>query len=143
MPLTPRFQLEYPSDEQDPWYGPFEAFCLNIDQNLYAQLERQNVLLVLGATPALNTTTDTFSWGATIELIAGSCGRIASIAAGGIGLLDGEILYADVPRPMTENIAVSMKKVTALGTDQRRQMIGVRRGTKVYMANGDVIVGAP
>lgn len=135
MPQTPNFLWDYPAEEQEPWFDVQEAFFKNLEKAVYSLHENRNTVLAGGGTIAF-AVPPTFTWSAAIELLNLVTGKITTIASGSISINDGEILYVDVTRPLLVSATATLSKTTALGNDLNKQMVGVRRGAKVYLING-------
>jgi hypothetical protein len=135
MPNTPNFDWEYPAEEQDPWYSVRETFDKSIEKAIYSLHENRNTIFAGGGTIAF-AVPPTFTWSADIELLNLVTGKITTIVAGSISVNDGEVLYVDVTRPLLANATATIQKATTIGKDLNRQLIGVRRGSKIYLING-------
>lgn len=140
---TQKLQIEYPSEDQEDWFSGFKAFVDTVDSRLYAQHEAAQTIMRGGGTRALSISTNTFSWSAALEFMVATTGRIYTVPSGGILLVVGESLYVTIPHPLTDNVANgTLAKDSAIGIDQNRFLVGIRRNNSVHMSDGTTVVGA-
>jgi hypothetical protein len=114
-----------------------------IDSILFSNYDEKRVILMNAASNfALVLGSNTFTWGSSIELAMTSSGVMATVAAGGIVVAEGETVYVLLPHPMIASASVSIAKATALGSDRSKFPLCVRRNNKLYFFNGIVITGS-
>lgn len=144
MPLTPRAKLPYPSEQRDPWFDQFLAFVQAVDSAVYAEREDRNLIIMGGGAVSWDATTGILSWAANIEFASTPVGFLWRIVAGNILVPDAQFLYFQAVRSPTDNVNVTLTtgtQVPGLVSEDANNsiMFGVRRGSRIYFRNGDVI----
>jgi hypothetical protein len=144
MPLSTRAKLPYPSEQRDPWFDQFLAFVQAVDSAVYAEREDRNLVIMGGGAVSWDATTNILSWVANIELPASPVGFLWRIVPGSLVVADNQFIYFQAVRSPTDNVNVTLStgaQVPGLISEDANNSIlfGVRRGSRVYFRNGDVI----
>jgi hypothetical protein len=139
VPNTPRLSWPYPTEEQDPWYAPFQDFAAAADASVFAAMEDRNVFLMGGGTFAFNASTGTVSWTAAIELSSPVTGFRHTVAAASVVVADGSMLYVELSRSLTDNAVLTAAASPSLppgGDHESFYALCLRRGSRLYFRNG-------
>jgi len=144
VPLTSRAKLPYPSEQRDPWFDQFLAFVQAVDSAVYAEREDRALWIMGGGAVSWNAEVNTLSWLADIELPAAPVGFLWRIVPSTLLVQDGQFIYFQAVRSPTDNVNVTLvtgSQVPALVSEDPTNSIpfGLRRGSRIYFRNGDVI----
>jgi hypothetical protein len=144
MPITSRAKIPYPSEHKEPWFDQFVEFAQAIDSAVYAEREDRALLIMGGGLISWNAGTGVLSWADTLEFPAAPVGFLWRVAPGSIVVSDGQFVYFQAVRSPTNNLNVvlgvgSQVPATPSEDPTNSVLFGVRRGTRIYFRNGDVI----
>ncbi len=130
-------QWPYPSENTDPWYLAFVAFVTAMETSAFATVENTQVILMGGGTTGLSG--DTLTWSEAFEFTSPYTGYLHTLAAGSIEVLDGQLVYVELARNLTENATVTAAVTSVRTAGQSLEsffVLGVRRGSVFYFRNG-------
>jgi len=134
MPTTDLMGIEYPSENQDPYWDRFKAMMNQVAHKMYKNLEDPNLVLRGGGEVTLDG--DTLTWTENFEIMSMLTGGIITIEADTLTLEDGKIVYVEVSRPVQ---GVSTKTFQTIDTltsgDEDKVFVLVRRGSNLYFRN--------
>jgi hypothetical protein len=137
---TSRMQFPYPSRNQEPYFDIMESFFLALDAATYAAREDRHLIFQEGGPILFVAGTGVLSWGSDIEILAPITGFQWVIAAGQITLDDGQLFYVELPRAPSGNTAITPTVASQVPSSNLAMIVGVRRGNKVYLRNGVVLL---
>lgn len=110
MPQTTRLGIPYPADGQSPWYASFKAFIDGVDAYLFSATEDRNLLVIGGGT--LSWSDGAFSWSDPIVFVTPSTGKLQTLEAGSISLIDGQMMLVSLTRGATVSVALTSSIAT-------------------------------
>lgn len=132
--------LPFPDEDQDPWYEAFVAFANAIDASLFASREDRNVILHGGGVFLFNSTTGLLTWSSSIDIVDAPTGFLWQVSAGEVSLQDGEWLFVDLPRGLTQNRSLSPQTpASTLPPTDTAFGIALRIGSNIYFRNGRLL----
>lgn len=143
MPTSPRLGWPYPNRNVDPWYDAFVDLITAQDTSAFAAMEDRNIFLMGGGTMGFTASSGLLSWGTAIEISSPISGFRHTLAAGSQVLADGEMLYVELSRNLTNNATVAKQVSSSLPPSvdiESFYAICLRRGSILYFRNGDVLV---
>lgn len=134
MPQTDRLGFKYPTENEDPFYETFRAMMNQVDSYIYTAIENLGIVLRGGGLIELNG--DTFSWSEKFEILSLSTGGIITIDPDSLTVVEGKVIYIDVPRPIQGVLTRTLKAAdTILATDTSKLFVGIRRSGKISFRN--------
>lgn len=136
MPNSPRMSWPYPSENQNPWFDPFEDFVTALDSSVYASREDRGIVLTEGGTISWNAGTSTLSWSAAVKIISPISGYMLQISAQSVTIDDGQVLYAPLVRAPLASQTLAVAVAAQVPSDDVSLLLAVRLGTKIYWRNG-------
>lgn len=137
----------FPSPLEEPFVDSMNAYFAAIDVELFSCVTDRNLMITGGGTIGLDTSTNTLSWSAPIQLTNFVTGFFEEIPAGGVTLLPGQFLAAIQVRGL-EDIVGPINLVSFTGTkleDRPRGELHVdtvlcfRYGDLVIWRNGAIL----
>jgi hypothetical protein len=129
----------YPDFRKDPWFEQIKALFQAQDASVFATREDRNLVIMGGGTVSFDAATGVLTWGAALELNASITGFLWTIAAGNITLEEGEVMYVDLARAPTANVAVVASKASKVPPTDAAVMFAIRHGSRVYFRDGKVL----
>jgi len=140
-----RMGWTFPSEGDDPWFNGLKQFFQQLDAAGFAYSENTNVIPMSGGIFSFVASTNQLTWGTAIELSSFTSGFTASITAGSLTITDGQVLYVDMPRGLTQNTTITLNTAAKLAASSGKLLhdkiaIGIRRGTRIIFRNGVVLV---
>ena len=142
MPLSPRLQWPYPSENQDPWWDGFVALVQAMDNSVFAAMEDRNIVLMGGGTMAFTASSGLLAWDDDIEINSPVSGFRHTIAADDITVADNAMVYVEVSRNLTANAVLTLATATAQPPGAATEsffVLCLRRGDRLYFRNGDIL----
>lgn len=137
----------FPSPLEEPFIDSMNAYFAAIDVELFSCVTDRNLMITGGGTIGLDTSTNTLSWSAPIQLTNFVTGFFEEIPAGAVTLLPGQFLAAIQVRGL-EDIVGPINLVAFTGTkleDRPRGELHVdtvlcfRYGDLVIWRNGAIL----
>lgn len=144
---TSFLQNTFPSPLEEPFEDSMNAYFASIDVELFSAVTDRNLLITGGGIINLNTTTNTLSWTAPLQLTNFVTGLFQEVPAGAVMLLPGQFLAAIQVRGL-EEITTTLNLVSFTGTkleDRPRGELHVdtvlcfRYGDLVIWRNGAIL----
>jgi hypothetical protein len=129
----------YPSENQDPWYSPFEDMVSAMDASSHASREDRNILMGGGGTVSFSSTTGALAWGEDFEIYSTEVGFLFTIAATSVVLTDGQVLYVDLVRSPTAGTVLVPVIASQVPRSDSAYIIALRRADEVYFRFGSKI----
>lgn len=138
MPKTPRLEINYPQENQNPWFSVFADFSNAIDSALYASREDRNFIIEGGGTITWNAGTNSLSW--TQDIFIGSpytgYSLTLPIAQSPITINLGQFLYVLVTRAPGAIVTLQARVSSVIPSTNDALLLAVRRGDFLYFRNG-------
>jgi hypothetical protein len=139
MPFSVRLGWPYPKENQDPWFPSFEGMVTAMDASGFAAREDRQIVLAGGGTFTWDSSSGVLTWDDTIIITAAVTGFQWRVAAGNATLVNGQVLYADIPRGPSDNVTVTLEVGSKVPNTDRGLLVGIRLDGVVYFRNGKVL----
>ncbi len=133
MASTTKFGIDYPSENENPFWATYLSGMGELDDLLAIILEEASLLVVGGGTITLAA--GQVQWTGSIYIVSGRTRQTITIAAGSTAISDGEIVsVSGVTRPLT-NQTLSTFSASTSGPQWDTALLPLfyRRGDNVYM----------
>lgn len=141
MAKTTFLGIDYPDENQDPFYESYEAQMQQMDQIIFMQKVMNNLFLSGGGTRTWNGGSGSFSWSADFVIPVFHWGKKINVQFGPdnmnrfVAIPDGSALVVTIPFVMNENITVNFAAPVAQLTQQSHSqwVAGWRYGSVLYL----------
>lgn len=114
MSKTNYFEFVYPDEGERPYYEKISNFFNEIDRAIYSRQEDWNYVLIGGGTINFNSANGELSWSEPIFLINLETGYKYVVNSGSIIVNDGEIVYLQIVRNLSEDKVINFSKTNTL-----------------------------
>lgn len=142
MANTPRLSIQYPDENQDPFWTTFVSMVESIDSLLYSNMADRNLLLKGGGTLSFNTGTNEITWSADLKLIDYISGLTVTVLASSLTIEDGEAAYIDIPRVLSQSITSALSVSPSVGLGEGKIVLFARSGDKIIFRSGAILSAA-
>lgn len=139
MALVPRLNLQYPDENDNPFFEKIKSFFEGLDSHIFANMADRNTVLLGGGGVLLNSTTGVLSWSSDLLLVDAVSGYSIRIVAANATLADGEMLYVDTARVLSEEAIATAEVATSVGVGAGKILLALREGNTVVFRNGAVL----
>ena len=128
----------YPGKDQDPWFESFRIMVDQMDASGFAAREDRQLILAKGGDFLFDSTAQTLTWNADLEIASMINGFKLSIEppVSPLSFLDGSVLFVDLVRSPTINAVLTPQVAAQVGNTNTAYVIAVRSGTDVFFRHG-------
>lgn len=134
MPNTPRMSWTYPSENQKPFFDAIADFFGQQDASAYAAREDRHIIFTGGGTVSYSS--GTLSWTDDFRILAAITGFTWRVAANSVSLDDGQLLYVDLVRAPSSNLALTPQVASQVPNTDSALVLAIRVGSTIFFPNG-------
>lgn len=139
MSQTPRLNLQYPDEGENPFFLKISSFFESLDTYIHANLSDRNLVFSGGGELSFVSSSGLVTWGSDLKLLDTTSGFVISIVASNLTLADGEAAFIDTSRVMSQSVSAALNVAPVVGVGAGKIVLFVRQGTLLYFRNGVVL----